>query len=237
MSNNKQTALDWYMEAMNQDFDEGGIHCGLYKDNKIYEQAKARHKQEICQTYIDAMKECMINPLGDAMYQMGAEEYYNEKFGEPDVERMRYDGDKIMIMTSSGNVGIGSSARRRGDNNIPDTDNNTTGENNNTSTTGNISDNIWGGDTSSTTGNSSTTWGGYRLNVTGTKEDDDRIKAEKQIWDRTVNWDIRNKYTRVADEEQAPYNVKTEVNTVSKPNKTDDGTLAVIEITVKVKQP
>jgi hypothetical protein len=43
-----------------------------------------------------------------------------------------------------------------------------------------------------------------------------------------------NKHTRVNDEEQAPYNVKT---TVSKPDKTDDGTLAVIEITVKVKQP
>ncbi len=39
-----------------------------------------RHKQEICKTYIDAMKECMINPLGDAMYQIDAEQYYNETF-------------------------------------------------------------------------------------------------------------------------------------------------------------
>ena len=150
-----------------------------------------------------------------------------------DVERVRVIGDKIIIIPSSGNVGIGSSVRWRGDNNIPDTDNNTTGENNNTSTTGNISDNIWGGDTSSTTGNSSTTWGGYRLNVTGTKEDDDRIKAEKQIWDKTVNWDIRNKYTRANDEEQAPYNVKTNVVTSGK---TDAGTLATIEITSDIKQ-
>jgi hypothetical protein len=227
MSNDKQqTALDWYMETMNQDFDDYGIHCGLYKDDKIYEQAKARHKQEICQTYIDAMKECMINPLGDAMYQMGAEEYYNEKFGEPDVERMRYDGDKIMIMTSSGDVGIGSSVRWRGDNNIPDT-NNMTGENTNTNTTGNLSGNIWGGDTSSTTGNISDTWTGNRT------EDDNRIIAGKQIWDRTVNWDIMNKHTRVRDEEQAPYNVKTNVVTSGK---TDDGTLAVIEITIDIKQ-
>jgi hypothetical protein len=156
--------------------------------------------------------------------------FIEQMSNEQDVERVRVIGDKIIIIPSSGNVGIGSSVRWRGDNNIPD---NTTGENNNTSTTGNISDNIWGGDTSSTTGNSSTTWGSYRLNVTGTKEDDDRIKAEKQIWDNTVNWDIRNKYTRVADEEQAPYNVKTNVVTRGK---TDDGTLAVIEITIDIKQ-
>ena len=207
MSNKQQTALDWYMETMNQDFDNDGIHCGLYKDDKIYEQAKARHKQEICQTYIDAIKKCMINPLEDAMYQMDAEEYYNEKFGEPDVERMRYDGDKITIMTSSGNVGIGSSVRWRGDNNIPD---NMTGENNNTSTTGNISDNMW---TKTLT--------------------NDRIMFETDLWNKTVNWDKNNNVNRVTDEEQAPYNVKTNVVTSGK---TDDGTLAVIEITIDIKQ-
>ena len=101
-------------------------------------------------------------------------------------------------------------------NNIPDT---------NTSTTGNIS-NTWGGDTSSTTGNINT-WTETRT------EDYNRVAVEKQIWDRTVNWDIMNKYTKVTDEEQAPYNVTT---TVSKPNKTDDGTIAVIEITIDIKQ-
>ena len=168
--------------------------------------------------------------------------FIEQMSNEQDVERVRVIGDKIIIIPSSGNVGIGSSVRWRGDNNIPDTDNNTTGENNNTSTTGNISDNIWGkttmhgcfGDTSSTTGNSSTTWGGYRLNVTGTKtEDDNRIAMENKLWNNTVNWDIRNKYTRANDEEQAPYNIKTDVVTSGK---TDDGTLAVIEITIDIKQ-
>jgi hypothetical protein len=79
--------------------------------------------------------------------------FIEQMSNEQDVERVRVIGDKIIIIPSSGNVGIGSSVRRRGDNNIPD--NNTTGENNNTSTTGNISD-TWGGDTSSTTGNIST---------------------------------------------------------------------------------
>jgi hypothetical protein len=111
-----------------------------------------------------------------------------------------------------------------GGDNIPDT---------NTNTTGNISDNMWGGDTSSTTEKISHTWGSYRLHVNGIKEDADRIKAEKQIWDKTVNWDIRNKYTRANDEEQAPYNVKTNVVTSGK---TDDGTIAVIEITIDIKQ-
>jgi len=98
----------------------------------------------------------------------------------------------------------------RGDNNIPD---NMTGENN-TSTTGNIS-NTW----------EENTW-------TST-ETDSRAMSEKQIWDKTVNWDIINKHTRVNDEEQAPYNVKTNVVTSGK---TDDGTIAVIEITINIKQ-
>jgi hypothetical protein len=93
----------------------------------------------------------------------------------------------------------------------------TTGRNNNpdtnTSTTGNISDNMW---TKTLT--------------------NDRIMFETDLWNKTVNWDIMNKHTRVRDEEQAPYNVKTKVNTVDKRDKTNDGTLAVIEITIDIKQ-
>ena len=91
----------------------------------------------------------------------------------------------------------------------------TTGRNNNpdtnTSTTGNISDNMW---TKTLT--------------------NDRIMFETDLWNKTVNWDKNNNVNRVTDEEQAPYNVKTNVITSGK---TDDGTIAVIEITVKVKQP
>jgi hypothetical protein len=85
----------------------------------------------------------------------------------------------------------------------------------------------------STTGNISNTW---EENTWTSTETDSRAMSEKQIWDKTVNWDIINKHTRVNDEEQAPYNVKTKVNTVSKPDETNDGTIAVIEITIDIKQ-
>jgi hypothetical protein len=171
----------------------------------------------------------MIDPLGDTLYRIDAEEYYNEKFG----------GDNNGEITTV--------------NNIPDTNPNE----DNTSTTGNIST-IWGGDTTSTT------WGGDTSNnkiydsntwlfrrkmvdenvnrIKAAKQIWDKetmaeyvnkIEAEKQIWDKTVNWDIMNKHTRANDEEQAPYNVKTNVVTSGK---TDDGTIATIEITIDIKQ-
>ena len=102
-----------------------------------------------------------------------------------------------------------------GNNNIPDTN-----------TTGNISDNMW---TKTLT--------------------NDRIMFENDLWNKTVNWDIMNEHTRVAEfialknkdlrvssEEQAPYKVTTKVNTVDKRNDTKDGTIAVIEITIDIKQ-
>lgn len=117
-------------------------------------------------------------------------------------------------------LGDNNVGENNGVNNNPD---NMTGENNNTSTTGNISYNIWGGDTSSTTGNINT-WSETRT------DDDNRAAVEKQIWDKTVNWDKNN---TVNDEEQAPYNIKTDVVTSGKK---DDGTLATIEITISIKQ-
>lgn len=97
---NKQTSLDWYMEAMNQWFDEGGIHCGLYQDDAdgIYEQAKALHKQEILDAWEDGQ---------GSFPTRNEEQYYNETFGEDDMERVKYDGHTLTI-TPSGDVGIGS---------------------------------------------------------------------------------------------------------------------------------
>lgn len=227
MSKNKQSSIEWLAQQLYEQMEmcgDGGVY------DKIIKQAKVLHEQEICQTYIDAIKEYMIDPLGDTMYQMDAKEYYNETFG----------GDNNGEITTV--------------NNIPDTNPNE----GNTSTTGNISDNIWGGDTTSTTWGGDTsnnkiydsnTWMFRRKmvdeNVNRIKaakqiwdketmaEYVNKIEAEKQIWDRTVNWDIMNKHTRVNDEEQTPYNVKTNVVTSGK---TDDGTLAVIEITIDIKQ-
>ena len=232
MSKNKQSSIEWLAQQLYEQMEmcgDGDVY------DKIIKQAKVLHEQEICQTYINAIKEYMIDPLGDTLYRIDAEQYYNETFG----------GDNNGEITTM--------------NNIPDT-------NTNTNTTGNLSGNIWGGDTTSTTWGGDTsnnkiydsnTWLFRRKmvdeNVNRIKaakqiwdketmaEYVNKIEAEKQIWDKTVNWDIMNKHTRVNDEEQAPYNVKTNKTimhdcSVVTSGKTNDGTLAVIEITVKVKQ-
>ena len=223
MRNNKQSSIEWLAQQLYEQMEmcgDGGVY------DKIIKRAKAIHKEEI----IDAYTSELTHWPQDA-----PKEYYNETFGDNNM------GENNGEITTD---------------NIPDTNEG------NTNTTGNIS-NTWAkttmhgcfGDRTSTTGNISNTWGSDRLNVngnvnawsgghikngtiisdrTGTKtEDDDRIKAEKQIWDKTVNWDIMNKYTKANDEEQVPYNVKTNVVTRGK---TDDGTLAVIEITIDIKQ-
>ena len=85
------------------------------------------------------------------------------------------------------------------------------GDNNipDTNTTWNISDNMW------------------MKTLTN-----DRIMFETDLWNKTVNWDKMNQPNVVGDEEQAPYNVKTNVVTSGK---TDDGTIAVIEITIDIR--
>jgi hypothetical protein len=104
----------------------------------------------------------------------------------------------------------------------------------------------------STTGNILNTWRSHGVNITGNTSDNmwtktltnDRNLFENDLWNKTVNWDKNNieVKTEVNDEEQALYN-KTivikdgamETIRVSKPDETNDGTLAVIEITVKVR--
>ena len=206
MSKNKQSSIEWLAQQLYEQMEmcgDGGVY------DKIIKQAKVLHEQEICQTYIDAIKEYMIDPLEDAMYRIDAEEYYNEKFG----------GDNNGEITTMG-----------GDNNIPDT-------NTNTSTTGNILN----------------TWRSHGVNITGNTSDNmwtktltnDRNLFENDLWNKTVNWDKNNieVKTEVNDEEQALYNktivVKDgamETIRVSKPDETNDGTLAVIEITIDIKQ-
>jgi hypothetical protein len=104
----------------------------------------------------------------------------------------------------------------------------------------------------STTGNILNTWRSHGVNITGNTSDNmwtktltnDRNLFENDLWNKTVNWDKNNieVKTEVNDEEQALYNktivVKDgamETIRVSKPDETNDGTLAVIEITVKVR--
>jgi hypothetical protein len=76
MSNNKQTSLDWYMEAMNQYFEDASVHCGLSKDDSIYEQAKALHKQEILDAWEDGQ---------GSFPTRNEEQYYTETFGREEM--------------------------------------------------------------------------------------------------------------------------------------------------------
>ena len=127
-------------------------------------------------------------------------------------ERRDYSASKmceeVLKFINQINGGDNNVGENNGVNNNPD--NNMTGENNNTSTTGNISDNRW---TRTLT--------------------NDRMMFETDLWNKTVNWDKMNKPNMVNDEEQSPYTVKTNVVTSGK---TDDGTIATIEITINIKQ-
>jgi len=68
MSNKKQTAVEWLAEQ----FEESYSYINeIFKET--IEQAKAMHKQEICQFVSDY--------LDDAADDMTAEEYYDQIYG------------------------------------------------------------------------------------------------------------------------------------------------------------
>ena len=73
-----KTALDWYMEKMNEYFDSVGIHCGLYKEGEIYEQANQIFKEQIIQSHIDGFDHIVV----DFKKQEYAEQYYNGQYGK-----------------------------------------------------------------------------------------------------------------------------------------------------------
>ena len=68
----KQTAVEWLIDELN----------GYDENCEIFLIAKAMEKEQHCTTYINAMKECMINPLGDELYLEDAKQYYNETYGD-----------------------------------------------------------------------------------------------------------------------------------------------------------
>ena len=76
----KQTAVEWLGFNLNSLFLDISPELWLEVE-LIFQQAKAMEKEQHCTTYINAMKECMINPLGDELYLEDAKEYYNETYG------------------------------------------------------------------------------------------------------------------------------------------------------------
>jgi hypothetical protein len=243
MSKNKQSSIEWLAQQLYEQMEMCG-GGGVY--DKIIKQAKVLHEQEM----IEFAERCLDKALNlDIITTYSKiEEYYNETFGDinnGEITTVNNIPDTNTNTTGNLSGNIWGGDRTSTTENISGT----WGGHTMGTTIGNTSA-IWGGDTSSNTLYDSNTWLFRRKmvdeNVNRIKaakqiwdketiaEYVNKIEAEKQIWDKTVNWDIMNKHTRVNDEEQAPYNVKTNVVTSGK---TDDGTIAVIEITVKVKQP
>jgi hypothetical protein len=256
MSNNKQSSIEWLAQQLYEQMEmcgDGGVY------DKIIKQAKVLHEQEIIDAYYGELYyESASN--GEHYYN---ETFGDINNGE--ITTMGGDNNIPDTNTNTSTTG-NLSAKIWGGDTMGTTGNisgNIWGGDR-TSTTENISG-TWGGHTMVTTiGNTSAIWGGdtsnnklydsntWRSWQKSIDENNTRIaeekkiwdgttmaeylsktEAEKQIWDKTVNWDIMNKHTRVNDEEQAPYKVTTRV---SKPDKTNDGTLAVIEITIDIKQ-
>jgi hypothetical protein len=82
----KQTAVEWLISVLahNDILDHNKVSSNKQLYNlyqRLKDQAKAMEKEQHCTTYINAMKECMINPLGDELYLEDAKEYYNETYG------------------------------------------------------------------------------------------------------------------------------------------------------------
>ena len=74
----QQTALEWYMEKMNEYFDNASIHCGLDKEGEIYEQAKEMEKDQICEAWQHGKQQTFLG-LGKVLT---SEEYYNETYNK-----------------------------------------------------------------------------------------------------------------------------------------------------------
>ena len=69
----KQSSVDWLKKQYYQS--EGKL------TKYDFEQAKAMHKEEVQDAWLNGMKGEMIAPYGMNRYKPEAQEYYNETFG------------------------------------------------------------------------------------------------------------------------------------------------------------
>ena len=68
----KQTAVEWLVEKLDQNFD--------YVADTIIQQAKAMEKEQIRDAYMEGYLEEIPNPSPSHYYEDMAEQYYNETF-------------------------------------------------------------------------------------------------------------------------------------------------------------
>jgi hypothetical protein len=77
----KQSSIDWLEEQIKDIFYVAEASEMTKKFKSVYEQAKAMHKEEIEDAWINGTRGQMIAPFGINRYKPDAEEYYNETFG------------------------------------------------------------------------------------------------------------------------------------------------------------
>jgi hypothetical protein len=263
MSNNKQSSIEWLAQQLYEQMEmcgDGGVYDKIIKQAKVLHEQEiidayyGELYYESASNGEHYYKETFGDKNNGEITTMGGDNI-------PDTNTST-TGNILNTWRSHGvNITGNTSGNIWGGDRTSTTENisGTWGGHTMVTTIGNTSA-IWGGDTSNNKIYDSNTWMFRRKmvdeNVNRIKaakqiwdketmaEYINKIEAEKQIWDKTVNWDKNNieVKTEVNDEEQALYNktivVKDgamETIRVSKPDETNDGTLAVIEITVKVR--
>ncbi len=77
----KQSSIEWLEEQIKDIFYVAEASEMNKKFKSVYEQAKAMHKEEIEDAWLNGTRGQMIAPFGINRYKPEAEQYYNETFG------------------------------------------------------------------------------------------------------------------------------------------------------------
>jgi hypothetical protein len=77
----QQTALDWYIDKINEMTFEAAIHFQLFKEGNEYEQAKEMEKEQMIR-FAMKMHEVDCIKTGIDLLLDEAEQYYNETFNQ-----------------------------------------------------------------------------------------------------------------------------------------------------------
>ncbi len=80
----KQSSLDYLIEQLEGENNRIAMVVGVKKYNSIVKEAKAMHKDEIEDAWINGLKEQMIAPFAMNTYKPEAQEYYTKTFGGND---------------------------------------------------------------------------------------------------------------------------------------------------------
>lgn len=81
MSNNKQSSVEWYAEQIdNLDYNPLEKNGYVNAKNRLLEQAKAMHKQEVMRAYNASYNGFGLFSDGYALAEIYYDQYYNETF-------------------------------------------------------------------------------------------------------------------------------------------------------------